>query len=68
LVHRDSQTRAGGRITIDFDYDNEPQFEPPISIGHYLEEWEQFPRDEAHTPAWLAERLAQAREWEKTPD
>ena len=57
-----------GRISFDFDYDSEPQFVPPISVGHYLEEWEQFPRDEARTPAWLAERLAEAREWEKTPE
>jgi hypothetical protein len=57
-----------GRITFDFDYDSEPQFTHSISVGHYLEEWEKFPRDEAHTPAWLAERLVQAREREKTPE
>ncbi len=22
-----------GRVTFDFDYDTEPQFEPPISVG-----------------------------------
>jgi hypothetical protein len=28
-----------GRISFDFDYDNEPQFSSAISEGHYFEEW-----------------------------
>lgn len=49
------------RISIDFDYDHEPRWASPTALGHHLEEWEQFPRTPEHTPAWLAERLEQAR-------
>jgi hypothetical protein len=54
---------APSRITFDYDYDHEPTWESPTSVGHYLEEWEAYPRDAEHTPAWLTERLAEAREW-----
>lgn len=50
-----------GRMSFDFDYDNEPAWHAPKSVGHYLEEWEAHPRSPECTPAWLAERLEQAR-------
>lgn len=50
-----------GRMSFDFDYDNEPTWTTPTDVGHYLEEWEQYPRSPQFTPAWLAERLEQAR-------
>ena len=50
-----------GRMSFDFDYDNEPQWRTPTYVGHYLEEWEQYPRSPEFTPSWLAERLAEAR-------
>ncbi|NCT91016.1 hypothetical protein GXB85_08660 [Cellulomonas sp. APG4] len=50
-----------GRMSFDFDYDSEPAWQPSKAVGHYLEEWEEFPRAPEHTPAWLAERLEQAR-------
>ncbi len=50
-----------GHVSIDLDYDGEPQWRTPTALGHYLEEWEQHPRSPEHTPAWLAERLDQAR-------
>ena len=50
-----------GKMSFDFDYDNEPAWTTPTYVGHYLEEWEQYPRSPQYTPAWLAERLAQAR-------
>ena len=53
-----------GRITFDFDYDNEPYWSTPTSVGHYLEEWEKHPRDPEHTPPWLAQRLQEAHEWD----
>ena len=55
---------ASGRITFDFDYDNEPSWSTPTSVGHYLEEWEKHPRDPEHTPPWLAQRLQEAHEWD----
>ena len=50
-----------GRMSFDFDYDNEPQWRTPTYVGHYLEEWDQYPRSPEFTPAWLADRLAEAR-------
>jgi hypothetical protein len=50
-----------GRLDLDFDHDSEPAWDPPVSVGHYLEEWEEFPRDRAHTPEWLRQRLDEAR-------
>ncbi len=50
-----------GEMSFDFDYDTEPAWHAPKSVGHYLEEWGQYPRSPEHTPAWLAERLDQAR-------
>ena len=55
---------VSGRITFDFDYDNEPTWNTPTSVGHYLEEWEKYPRDPEHTPSWLAQRLQEAHEWD----
>ncbi|MBI9115114.1 hypothetical protein [Sanguibacter suaedae] len=58
------QLEAPGKMKLDFDYDNEPEWSTPTSVGHYLEEWERHPRDPEHTPEWLAERLRQAHEWD----
>lgn len=55
---------VSGRIAFDFDYDNEPSWSTPTSVGHYLEEWEKHPRDPEHTPPWLAQRLQEAHEWD----
>jgi hypothetical protein len=51
---------SDGRLSGDFDYDNEPEWGLKVSPGHYVEEWELYPRDAAHTPDWLAARLAEA--------
>ncbi|MFC5997809.1 hypothetical protein ACFP6A_03595 [Quadrisphaera sp. GCM10027208] len=49
-----------GRFSLDVDYDHEPQWDSPTSPGHYVEDAEQYPRDEKHTPDWLRQRLTEA--------
>lgn len=56
--------RAPGWLSFDFDYDNEPAWSTPTSVGHYLEEAERHPRSPEHTPPWLARRLVEAKAWE----
>ena len=43
-------------ISLDFDYDNEPQWEVPPPEDAYREELELFPRAPENTPYWLAQR------------
>ncbi len=50
-----------GKVSLDLDYDTEPDWDPPVDVRHYLEDWEAYPRSAHLTPAWLAERLEQAR-------
>ncbi|WP_149204619.1 hypothetical protein [Actinotalea subterranea] len=52
---------SDGRMTWDFDHDHEPEWVTGISPLHYLQEQEEFPRDQEHTPAWLRERLTQGQ-------
>ncbi|WP_139224347.1 hypothetical protein [Cellulomonas marina] len=56
---------AERRVSFNFDFDSEPAFSSEISLGHVLEEMQTYPRDDAHTPVWLADRLVAAREWEQ---
>lgn len=51
---------ADGRMTWDFDHDHEPEWFTPTSPLHYLQEQEEHPRDDEHTPRWMRERLDQA--------
>lgn len=51
-------TAADGSVETRFDYDGEPDWE--MSPGQYAVDLEAFPRDEAHRPDWLRERLAEA--------
>jgi ribosomal protein L24E len=43
-----------------FDYDDEPQFLPPLDPEAYARDLEQYPRDVDRQPAWLRERLSWA--------
>ncbi len=52
---------SDGRMAWEFDRDHEPEWFVRISPLHYLQEQDQFPRDDAHTPDWLRTRLAQAQ-------
>lgn len=53
---------ARGSVDADFDYDNEPQwlFDAPPPVA-FVKDFGKFPRDEEHTPAWLAEKLKKGR-------
>ena len=48
---------ADGRITTDFDYDNEPVF--PFAPNSWVADAEAFPRAPQNTPAWLAAKVEQ---------
>ncbi len=50
--------RAGG-YQIDFDYDTEPDFNPQLTAGAYALDLQYYPRDRAHTPMWLQDKLDQ---------
>jgi hypothetical protein len=52
---------AEGRFSLDLDYDHEPEWQTPVSAGHYLEDWSRYPREPATTPAWLTAKLVEAR-------
>lgn len=52
---------ADGRITQDFNYDDEPQWSRSVVVPeNYRIDLDAFPRDAAHTPGWLQERLSEA--------
>ncbi|WP_143220787.1 hypothetical protein [Actinomadura sp. CNU-125] len=46
--------------SIEFDYDSEPEFVPPVSPGSFALDQEYFPRDQDHLPGWLQAKLAEA--------
>lgn len=48
---------ADGRITTDFDYDNEPAYD--FAPNSWAEDAEKFPRTPENTPAWLAAKVEQ---------
>ncbi|MFL1432017.1 MULTISPECIES: hypothetical protein [unclassified Nocardiopsis] len=45
------------RYRVRYDHDNEPHFDEPRGNDSYLLDLEHFPRDRAHMPDWLLERL-----------
>jgi hypothetical protein len=47
-----------GQHHVSFDYDGEPEFDFTLVDSNYAIDLARFPRDEAHTPAWLKEKLA----------
>ena len=48
------------RLSVDLDYDNEPQWRFDVVPGTYVEDLAMFPRDEATLPEWLKSKLRQA--------
>ena len=48
---------ADGRITTDFDYDNEPAYD--FAPNSWADDAEKFPRTPENTPAWLAAKVEQ---------
>ncbi|WP_216915021.1 hypothetical protein [Nocardia noduli] len=44
-----------GSFGVEFDYDTKPEFIPKVSAGMYSFDFDNYPRDDAHTPMWLAD-------------
>jgi hypothetical protein len=53
--------QAPGRYTVQYNWTNEPDFQPYPDPSHFAIEQERFPRDEAYMPSWYRERLAAAQ-------
>jgi hypothetical protein len=49
-----------GRYSIDFDYDGQPDFFPPLNAGLYALDFDYFPRTPENTPDWLKQKLEEA--------
>ena len=50
-----------GAMTARFNYDNEPEWDVPVDPVSYVNDAKKFPRDEAHQPVWLQQRLAEGQ-------
>lgn len=49
-----------GRYNVDFDYDSQPNFFPPLNAGLYSLDFDYFPRSPENTPDWLKQKLEEA--------
>lgn len=47
-----------GRVSADFNYDDEPHWDIEIAPVLYVQDLEKYPRDDAQIPDWLRRRLA----------
>jgi len=54
------EVERSGRFNVEFDYENEPDFNPPLTASAYLLDLARFPRSEEHTPDWLKNKLREA--------
>ncbi|WP_415855459.1 hypothetical protein [Sinomonas sp. G460-2] len=48
-------------MSAKFNYDDEPDFRQTLDPVAYVNDAKKFPRDEAHQPEWLKQRLAEGR-------
>ncbi|WP_394359372.1 hypothetical protein [Amycolatopsis sp. SB7-3] len=48
-----------------FNFDEDPEWWPPLHPTVFTRDLEAFPRDEAHTPPWLQALLAQGAQLER---
>ncbi|MGK5556888.1 hypothetical protein ACSNOI_35295 [Actinomadura kijaniata] len=55
------EVERSGRWTVEFDYDAEPDFTPPLPPAAYAQDLDRFPRAEEHIPGWLGDKLRRAR-------
>jgi len=51
-----------GKYQIEYDYDGEPTFVPPLKPSAFELDFEFFPRSEEHTPDWLRQKLDEAQQ------
>ena len=56
-----------GRYSIDYDYDNQPDFFPPLNAHLYALDFDYFSRTPENTPAWLKRKLDKAAGDEPPP-
>ncbi|PRY42272.1 tudor domain-containing protein [Umezawaea tangerina] len=49
-----------GRYEVEYDYDGEPTFTPPLTASAYALDQDYFPRSDEHIPDWLRAKLAEA--------
>lgn len=54
------ELQAPSRFTIQYNWKNEPDFQPYPDSSHFAIEQEWFPRTEAYMPPWYRERLTAA--------
>lgn len=47
-----------GKVSSIFNFDNDPLWSPSIPAEAWQRDLAEFPRDEAHLPGWLRDRLA----------
>jgi len=52
---------ADGSATAEYNYDEEPKWDVPVDPIAYVTDQDVFPRDEAHQPEWLKQKLAEGR-------
>ncbi|MDA3646475.1 hypothetical protein LZ318_04490 [Saccharopolyspora indica] len=48
------------KVNYHFNYEFEPEWDPPIEAGCYVEDLEMFPRDPLAMPVWLKDRVHEA--------
>jgi len=48
-----------GKVSTNFNYDDDPVFDPPIDPIAYAVDQDKFPRDPEHQPEWLRDRIAE---------
>lgn len=53
------EIERSGRYSVEFDYDGEPAFVPPLAGSAYVQDLRRFPRSREHTPQWLRAKLAE---------
>jgi len=51
--------RPPGRYEVEYDYDGEPEFTPPLSPDVFALDFRHFPRSEENTPEWLRQKVAE---------
>jgi hypothetical protein len=61
MYREDRGTWFSARLTVtdqgdyrsDYDFDNEPRFDPPVSPDLFVKDLQEFPRDPSRVPAWV---------------
>ncbi len=54
------EVERAGRFSVEFDYDGEPDFTPPLTPDAYALDLDRFPRTAEHIPGWLRAKLRAA--------